>query len=52
MEDELETKTWILTCKTEGCENFDIPIELETPATVFACGPCGNQITNFTEKTQ
>jgi hypothetical protein len=50
MENEIEVKTWILTCETQGCENASIPIELETSATYFVCGPCANQITNFTEK--
>jgi predicted RNA-binding Zn-ribbon protein involved in translation (DUF1610 family) len=52
MESEMETKTWILTCETQDCENSGIPIPLETPATYFICGPCGNQITNFTEAQQ
>jgi hypothetical protein len=49
MENELEAKAWILTCETNGCENFGIPIELETPATFFLCGPCEKEITNSTE---
>jgi hypothetical protein len=48
MEGEMETKIWILTCETQGCENAGIPIELETPATYFICGPCEKEITNFT----
>jgi hypothetical protein len=51
-ESEMETKTWILICETESCENFGIPIELETPATYFICGPCEKEITNFTDKIQ
>jgi predicted RNA-binding Zn-ribbon protein involved in translation (DUF1610 family) len=37
---------YVLTCQTEGCENFGIPIVLETDATAFQCGPCGNPITD------
>jgi len=35
-----------LTCHIEDCDNQDIAIKLETNATVFYCGPCGNEITD------
>jgi hypothetical protein len=50
MSEELETKTWVLTCETEGCFNKDLGIELETSAEYFICGVCSNQITNSTIK--
>jgi hypothetical protein len=38
-----------VTCHTEGCQNFDIPIILNAPAenVYFVCGPCCNEITDF-----
>lgn len=30
----------LLTCETAGCQNLDIPIEVETEATEYLCGAC------------
>jgi predicted RNA-binding Zn-ribbon protein involved in translation (DUF1610 family) len=35
-----------LTCHTDVCENKDITITMETEATTFVCGVCGNEITD------
>ena len=43
---------WEVTCHTEGCENCDIVITMETEATTFYCGPCGNEITDKVEVTE
>ena len=39
---------YVLICETVDCPNVDIEIVLETDATAFACGPCGEVITNAT----
>lgn len=36
----------IVTCKTAGCVNKDIPISFEEIADTVICGPCGNEITD------
>jgi len=41
--------TWELTCHTDGCENNGITISMETDATTFYCGPCGQEITDKVE---
>jgi hypothetical protein len=40
---------YLLTCKTDGCENFDVAIPLTTDAQLFLCGPCGNEIADVQE---
>ena len=40
-----------VTCHTSGCENCDITITMQTEATVFYCGVCGNEITDVVEVT-
>lgn len=35
-----------VTCHTEGCRNFDIPITFRCVMTVI-CGACGEQITDI-----
>lgn len=42
-------KNYLLTCKTDGCENFDVAIPLSTDAQLFFCGPCGNEIADMQE---
>jgi predicted RNA-binding Zn-ribbon protein involved in translation (DUF1610 family) len=44
-------KTYDLTCHVETCENNGITITLETDATYFICGACGNEITDVVEVT-
>ena len=44
-------RTIVMTCETKGCENENLPIELETDATQYMCGACMTFITNVTEKT-
>ena len=39
---------FILICDTVNCANEGIPIVLETDASSFSCGPCGEIITNVT----
>ena len=36
----------IVTCKTAGCVNKDIPISFEEIGDIVICGPCGNEITD------
>lgn len=36
-----------VTCRTEGCENENIGIVVESPSQVILCGPCGQQITDI-----
>jgi len=46
--DEITTLPWrTLTCRTVGCCNEGIPIELECVLPVY-CGPCSQQITDIT----
>jgi hypothetical protein len=40
----------ILTCETTGCENSNIPIEVENPFEMCYCGVCGLEITNKVEQ--
>ena len=45
---------YIATCRTKGCENENIGIEVPAAAvdpTVY-CGPCGNQITDLVPVTE
>jgi hypothetical protein len=44
-------RTITLTCETEGCPNRNLAIELETDATQYCCGACGQMITNAVEVT-
>jgi len=39
---------YVLVCDTTDCPNSGVEIVLETDATAFACGPCGEAITNVT----
>ncbi|MGM7422784.1 hypothetical protein [Cellulosimicrobium sp. CpK407] len=41
--------TWIVTCRTPGCENADQPVHVLAPEHEphVVCGPCGNEITNL-----
>jgi hypothetical protein len=45
---------FLATCKTEGCENKDKPLELWIPTSgaMAVCGPCGTLIAseNIVEK--
>jgi hypothetical protein len=34
----------VVTCKTQGCLNFNIDIPFENPAEIVICGFCHNQI--------
>ena len=44
-------ETYIVTCRTEGCINQDIGIEVVKPADGDAlCGPCNNPITDVVAK--
>lgn len=47
---------FIATCKTEGCENHAIPIELwiDLDGGLAICGPCGTQFIpeNVVEKAE
>ena len=38
------------TCKTNGCENVNIPIEIEATkqSPFIICGPCGQRIEDVT----
>jgi predicted RNA-binding Zn-ribbon protein involved in translation (DUF1610 family) len=40
-----------LTCETKGCVVENVAIELITDATQYACGACGQFITNAEEVT-
>jgi predicted RNA-binding Zn-ribbon protein involved in translation (DUF1610 family) len=40
-----------LICETVNCENKNISIVLETDATQYMCGGCGQFITNAEEVT-
>lgn len=35
-----------VTCKTVGCQNGGIQIEIENPENVVICGVCGIEISN------
>ena len=48
---------FMVTCRTEGCENQDVPIEISStsinpitgeviPVVRVQCGPCGHAITD------
>ena len=37
------------TCETEGCGNAYIPVPLPNDYGTVICGPCGVQITSFTD---
>jgi len=39
---------YVLVCDTTDCPNGGVEIVLETDATAFSCGPCGEVITNAT----
>jgi len=39
---------YVLVCDTTDCPNIDVKVVLETDATAFACGPCGEAISNVT----
>jgi hypothetical protein len=41
----------ILTCETDGCQNKDVAIEVETDATQYMCGACLTLISNAVEVT-
>lgn len=41
-----------LTCHTPGCGNADIPIQLDVDADAYACGVCGEPITDVVVVTQ
>lgn len=41
----------ILTCSTNGCENFGVSIEVTDPQEICLCGPCGQEITDKRPKT-
>lgn len=43
---ELELFAATVTCRTPGCENDGIPLEMMC-AGVIECGPCGQQITDI-----
>jgi hypothetical protein len=36
----------IVTCKTDGCVNKDIPISFAEIGEKVICGPCGHEITD------
>lgn len=38
-----------VTCHTEGCENENIVIDIQTPEEqpIVICGPCGIEITDI-----
>jgi predicted RNA-binding Zn-ribbon protein involved in translation (DUF1610 family) len=38
----------ILVCDTTDCPNSGVEIVLESDATTFGCGPCGETISNVT----
>jgi hypothetical protein len=43
------SKTFILTCHTEGCENAEHPItfpNVDDDINTAFCGPCGQEITD------
>jgi hypothetical protein len=37
---------YVVVCETTDCPNFGVEVVLETDATAFGCGPCGEVITN------
>ena len=37
---------YVVVCDTTDCPNFGVGIVLETDASAFSCGPCGEVITN------
>jgi len=39
---------YVLVCDTTDCPNGGVEIVLETDATSFGCGPCGEAISNVT----
>ena len=39
---------YVLVCGTTDCPNVDVEVVLETDATAFSCGPCGEAISNVT----
>jgi len=39
---------YVVVCDTIDCPNNGVEIILETDATAFGCGPCGEAITNVT----
>lgn len=41
----------IATCRTIGCENAGIEIELIQVSELVVCGPCGEPITDITPQT-
>jgi len=40
-----------LICETDTCQNKGIGIDLDTEALAYACGACGQEITNAVEVT-
>ena len=43
-------RTVTLTCETDGCQNKNLAIDVETDATQYMCGACMTLITNAVEK--
>jgi hypothetical protein len=41
---------YICTCRTEGCENNAIGIEILDPSDTVICGVCGIEITDKVEQ--
>ena len=39
---------YVVVCDTTDCPNNGVLIVLETDATAFGCGPCGEVISNVT----
>ena len=37
------------TCRTDGCLNALIPIDIQEGAATVVCGPCGQPITDLTD---
>lgn len=40
---------YVLICDTTDCPNDGVEVVLETEASAFSCGPCGEVITNVSE---
>jgi hypothetical protein len=50
--DELILYSYTVICRVPDCENFEIPIVVNTDATAFLCGPCGTLIEDVTKITE
>ena len=37
-------------CKTQDCQNYDVPVFFAEEADMYVCGACMNEITNKVDK--